>query len=258
MLFFKRILGKSEMERPPERRGNARYAVGATFPLKAAMNAIGRDEIGQLLKSKDGKGWDWEAHILNVSVSGVRIQVPPTMHSHKGDPCVLKLEIENYPLAVPGKLVHVQERRDSFVYGLELEVQDDSKVARAYRQLVELIALGAALKSTKKSAPDKSGYLVEQYGGDEVTTLDVWRDVASREIRAFDFRLRDCRVRGVVGQGGPQFLLNVEGDTPRVPPPAMAAEMKRLFQWVVPNVSEAVPEDVRAVLINSALLSAAE
>lgn len=248
MLFFKRILGKTELDGPPERRGGARYAVGAEFPVKTSLNTVGRDEIGQPLKSKNGEGWDWAGRVINVSRSGARMQVPPTMHSHKGDPCILKLEIEGYQLAVPGTIVHIQERRDSFIYGLQLRTEDDA-IGRPYHQLIELIALGAALKPTQPEALDESsGYLKEQYGGEEFTQLDVWRDAGTRRITAFDFRLRDCRVRGVSGNAAPEYLLNGESGELHAAPPEQRSEIRRLFQWVVPNVSPEVPEDVRAVL----------
>ena len=247
MLFFKRILGVSDTVASTERRGDSRYVVGDSFPLKAVLNTIGRDEIGQPLQSKDGQGWDWTGHLVNLSVAGARMQVPPTMHSHQGDACRLKLEIEGYELIVPGTIAHISERRDSFIYGLQLTPRD-GEVDPPYRQLLELIALGAALKPDKAAAPDKYGHLHERYVGEEFSQLDVWRDLAGQHVIGFDLRLNSCRVRGLVGQVGLEYLLNAEDGTPHPASPEQHAEIKRLFHWVVPNIATAVPADVREFL----------
>jgi hypothetical protein len=247
MLFFKRILGDSNPEIRSDRRGGPRYPVGASFPLKAVLNTVGRDEMGLPLQSKDGEGWDWTGRLINLSPTGARLQVPATMHSHKDDVCRMKFEIEGYELIVPGRIAHITERRDSFVYGIELDTSGP-EVSKPYRQLFELIALGAALKPTKPSQPDDSGYLAEQYAAEEFSTLDVWRAGSDQAVVAFDLRLNDCRVRGLAGETELQFLLKGEEDKPETAPPAQRDEIRRLFQWVVPNLSPEVPEDVRAFL----------
>ena len=127
MLFFKRILGDSTPAIPSDRRGGPRCPVGPTFPLKAVLNTVGRDEMGLPLQSTDGEGWDWTGRLINLSPTGARLQVPATMHSHQDDPCRMKFEIEGYELVVPGRIAHITERRDSFVYG-QLDVSTPATV----------------------------------------------------------------------------------------------------------------------------------
>ena len=247
VLFFKRILGTPQADAPSERRGGNRYAVGARFPMKVILNLQGRDEMGQPLKSQGNAGWDWTGRLINLSVSGARMQVPSTMHAHQGDACQLKFEIEGYQLVLPGRLAHISERRDSFIYGLQLDVGADEH-GQAYRQLVDLVSLGATLKPAKPAERDEtSGYLVEQYIGEEKSRLDVWREYAGRTIVAFDFRLKEWCVRGLLDRPTLEYFVDVNDET-QPAPAAQTAEIQRLFYWVVPNVATEVPADVREFL----------
>jgi len=247
MLFFKRILGSLEADAPPDRRDGIRYPVGVRFPMKVILNTQGRDEMGQLLQSKDESGWDWTGRLINLSVSGARMQVPSTMHSHQGDPCQLKFEIEGYQLVLPGRIAHISERRDSFIYGLQLDISADEH-GQAFRQLVDLVSLGSTLQPAKASTPDEtSGYLVEQYVGEEKSRLDVWREYAGGAIVAFDFRLKEWCVRGLRDRPTLEYFVDVNDET-QPAPEAQTAEIHRLFHWVVPNVATTVPADVREFL----------
>jgi hypothetical protein len=248
MLFFKRILGSREPDAPPDRRVGSRYPVGARFPMKVLLNMQGRDEMGQTLRSKDGTGWDWTGRLVDLSPDGARMQVPPTMLAHEGDACQLKFEIEGYQLALPATLAHISERRDSFVYGLQVDV-GTGEAGVAYRQLLELVALGATLKPVKPSTPDESsGYLVEQYAGEDGSGLEVWREAAGRTVTAFDFRLKECRVRGLHDRAQLEYLVEVGPGTLQPAAASQAAEIHRLFHWVVPNIAKTVPADVREFL----------
>jgi len=252
MLFFKRILGSLEADAPPDRRDGIRYPVGVRFPMKVVLNTHGRDEMGQPLRSKDGTGWDWNGRLIDLSPDGARMQVPATMLAHEGDACQLKFEIEGYQLALPATLAHISERRDSFVYGLQLDV-GTGEAGVAYRQLFELVALGATLKPVKPPTPDKSsGYLVEQYAGEDGSRLDVWRESSGRAVTAFDFRLKECRVRGLNARAQLEYLVEVGPGTLQPAAAPQAAEIHRLFHWVVPNIAKTVPADVREFLQNFA------
>jgi hypothetical protein len=248
MLFFKKILGTAKADAPTERRaGGERYAITPRFPMKTTFNTVGRDEMGHLLQN--GEGRDWSGVLINLSISGARMQVPSTVHAHKGDPCKLKFDLEGYVLVVPAEIAHITHRSDSFLYGMKVHLSDDEN-SQAYRQLIDLVALGAVLKPTKPTQPDEaSGYLVEQYVGEEGCRLDVWRAHAGRSIIAFDFRLRNYRVRGLSDRPTLEYFIDSDEAGTAVPAPAaQAAEIQRLYHWVVPNMAAAVPEDVRSFL----------
>lgn len=247
MLLFKRILAFRKDDSPADRRVGLRYSVSPRFPLKTVLNVIGRDEQGHLLPTSDGRGRDWSGRLVNISSTGARLQVPPTVCSQRGDICVLKLDLEGNQLELPGHIAHVVERRDSIVYGLTLEPVQSAQRA-TYDQLIELIALGATLRPTRPLQPHDAHYLVEQYAGEPGAQLDVWRRYAGRDVAAFEFRLRDYRVRGCAGQAGLEYLPASESADAVPIPPEQSAEIHRLFNWVVPNLPTVVPIDVREFL----------
>lgn len=246
MLFFKRILNVKKAVAPSERRGGGRYAVLPDFPIKTVLNIAGRDEQGQIIKGRDGQGWDWTGQLVNLSASGARIQVPRTLEVLPGDTCTLKIDVQGFELAVPGRIAHRAERRDALVLGVALEIET-SPARLAYRQLVELIALGATLKREKPLQPDGTGYLAEQYAGEPASRLVVWRHLVGREIAAFEFQLKDCTVRGLT-EGTHLQCFTGSGTTARPATGTKGEEILRLYQWVVLNLAPAVPADVRAFL----------
>ncbi len=248
MQFFQRILNfKTAEATPAERRGKQRFAPNAKFPLKAVLNLAGRDDTGAILQNSRGGGWDWSGRLVNFSDHGARMQLPASVSAVKGDACHLKLSLEGYDLDIPSRISNIREQRDSVMYGLTLNITDE-KTQLAYRQLIELVALGSTLKPlTKGPIPDDSGYLVEQFAGDTRSRLSVWREYAGRSLTAFEFLLKDCRVRGAAGRGL-EYLTGSEPAEARRAPSAQTAEIHRLFHWVVPNIAPAVPTDVREFL----------
>jgi hypothetical protein len=248
MLFFKRILDvKKSDTAPSERRGNERYAVLPDFPVKTVINIISRDDFGQPIKTRNGEGTDWTGRLINLSSAGARVQLPRTISALRGDPCLLKIDVQGFELSVPGKVAHVAERRDSFVFGLALNLEA-SPAQLAFRQLVELVALGATLKQVRPPQPDASGYVVEQYAGDPASRLTIWRHLVGREVAAFEFQLKDCAVRGVAGRDGIECFASVDTAHSAPVKGAREDEIQRLYQWVVLNLAAAVPADVREFL----------
>lgn len=247
MLFFKRILDVKKSDTPSERRGGSRYAVLPGFPIKTVLNLVGRDELGQPLPSRDGEGLDWTGRLLNLSATGARVQMPRTVLVERGDACSLKVDVQGYLLAVPGRIAHVAERADSLVFGLALDLAA-SRTAAAYRQLVELVALGSTLRVLRPLQADNSGYLVEEYAGEPASRLLVWRQMVGREVAAFEFQLKDCLVRGLAGRDGVECFPGTEAAGARPATGAKAEEIRRLYQWVVLNLAPAVPADVREFL----------
>ena len=148
---------------------------------------------------------------------------------------------------MPSRIANVREQDESILFGLTLDEADEA-THWAYRQLLELVALGATLKPVNPPPkPDQSGRLEERYEGDTSARLSVWRDQGSRAVTAFEFMLKDCGVRGTAGSGL-EYLTESEPEQARQAPPSQTPEIHRLFQWVVPNLTPAVPADVRKFL----------
>lgn len=243
MLFFKRILDTKKAEAPSDRRGGSRYAVQPGFPVKAILNISGRDDAGRPLKTE---GIDWTGRLIDLSYTGARIQVPRTVMAERGDDCRLKLDVQGYVLVVPASIAHVASRQDSLLFGLALSLEA-SQTGAAFRQLVELVALGSTLKQAKALQPDPSGYMVESYAGEPASRLVIWRHMVGREVAAFEFQLKDCAVRALADRPELEFFAGADSTTRRATG-TKAEEIKRLYQWVVLNLAPGLPPDVRDFL----------
>ena len=247
MLFFKRILKEPEpvVKTVPqvERRSTKRYVINPQFPLKAVLSFIGRDDTGAPM-SKSRHGWNWKGRLIDCSEQGARMELGPTLKVVARDMCDLKLRVEEFELTIPCHIANIREQAEGLVFGLKHDIEDEA-TRNAYRQLLEVLALGSTLKlQFKQAKPDESGYLVEQYVCIRPARLRIWRHPADQSVAAFEFQLKDSLVRAAAGRG----IEYLSGADARPAPPAKAREIQRLFSWVVPNISPVVPEDVREFL----------
>ena len=245
MLLFKRILKQPEMEKPAERRSATRYVVNPSFPIKAVLSFIGRDDTRGPVGVKRS-GWTWKGRLLDCSELGARLQMSSSRKVEARDLCDLKLVVDDFELTVPCHIANIREQADGLLFGLKHDLEDET-IAKAYRQLLEVLALGSTLKAqTKPAQPDASGYLVERYVSDRPSRLCIWRNAKDESIAAFEFQLKDNIVR--VAAGHPVQYMTVAGSSSRTASEAKAREIQRLFNWVLPNLSPAVPADVRELL----------
>jgi hypothetical protein len=250
MLFFKRIL--KEPAPPPvaagkvpavERRRMRRYVVNPQFPLKAVLSSSGRGDTASPT-GQPKPTWKWEGRLINCSTAGARIQMSPANKVGARDLCSLRLMVEEFQLTIPCHISNITEEKEGVVFGLVHDITEEG-TRKAYGQLLEVLALGSTLKlQIKSSEPDATGYLVEHYSSDRPARLTVWRLPAGGGVVAFEFLLKDSLVRVVAGQE----VEYRDASDGRKAPPARALEIKRLFHWVVPNVAESVPEEVRRIL----------
>lgn len=250
MSFFKRILKPPADEpRPvtrPERRGGRRHAINPEFPLQAVLSFAGRDVNGNPAANKRA-AWNWNGRVVDFSAAGARIQLAPSVLAASGDFCDLRLNLEGFALVVPCHITNMRVEREGVFFGLKHDITDEV-TQQAYRQLLEIVALGATLKAkTKTPRPDESGYLVELYASDLPSRLKVWRQEAGQAVAAFEFLLKDSLVRAAKGQAV-EFLAGANAGPGRRISPTQVTEIQRLFHWVVPNLAPAVPGDVREFL----------
>jgi hypothetical protein len=252
MLLSQRILGFPQDEIPADRRLDLRYCISPRFPLRTVLILAGPDDVSVSLPFHEGGGRDWAGRLINISRLGARIQLPPKFAAKIGERCTLKLDLEGHLLQLTGQIAHITERRDSMNVGLLMDPIEPAARA-AYDQFVELIALGATLRPTKPAEPHDDYYLVEQYEGETGTRLNVWRSCTGHAVAAFEFRLRDYRVRGLAGRRELEYLFAtaVDGES-LMASEQQSAEMHQLFHWVVPNLPTIVPADVREFLLQYA------
>ena len=247
MLFFKRILKEPEPAGaavpPVERRSTQRYLVNPLFSIKAVLSFIGRDDTGAPM-SHSRHGWNWKGRLLNCSEQGVRIQMGPTLRVQARDLCDLNLTVDDFQLSVPCHIANIRENAEGPVFGLQHDIEDEG-TWQAYRQLIEVLALGSTLKlHGRTDEPDESGYRVENYVSDRPARLTIWRHPDDASVSAFEFQLKDNLVRAAERQR----LEFLTGAGARPATAAKALEIQRLFSWVVPNLATAVPADVRDFL----------
>jgi hypothetical protein len=256
MLFFKRILKEETPAAPAvpaevaapavERRGEQRYGISADFPLKAVLSFVGRDDTGAPM-SNTRHGWNWKGRLIDCSEEGARLQLGPGIRTETGEPCDLKLSVQDFELCVPCQVINLTEHPDGMVLGLKHVIADAETLA-SYRQLLDVVALASTLKlQSKASQPDASGYLVEVYGGTRPSRLTVWRYPGKGGIAAFELLLKDNLVRAAAGQRV-EFLADIDGTGSQPASSEKCVEIGRLFQWVVPNLPPELPAEVRAFL----------
>lgn len=252
MLLFKRILQEPVPEAEGgtvvqlERRRAPRFPIRPDFPLKAALNVVGRDDTGAPMSSSRN-AWRWKGRLIDLSEQGARIQVGAGVRAHSGDECDLILGVSDFELNVPCHVSNLREHDGGVIYGLKHDIADEATCIN-YRQLLEVVALGSTLKlRAKQTKPDESGYLVEQYASNRPARLTVWRFPRDKSVAAFEFLLKDALVRAGAGNE-PEYLAGTDAAAARPAPLAKAHEIFRLFQWVVRNLAQCVPTDVRLFL----------
>lgn len=253
MLLFKRILKEPEPTASTpavERRSTKRYNISPDFALKAVLSFVPRDDTGAPM-SHSRAGWNWKGRLIDCSEQGVRMQMGPGLKLGLDEPCDLRLTIQDFELTVPCHVTNTSENAEGLVLGLKHDIADEA-TATAYRQLLEVIALGSTLRLQPKAAqPDPSGYLVEVYASNRPSRLTVWRHPANQAVAAFEFQLKDNLVRCAAGHAV-EFMTNLEGTGSRPASSEKCLEIGRLFTWVVPNLAAVVPDDVRAFLQHAA------
>jgi hypothetical protein len=250
MLFFKRILKEPEPAGTPvpavERRAEQRFTINPEFPLKAVLSFVGRDESGAPM-SNTRHGWNWKGRLIDCSEAGARLQLGPGIRIGVGEDCDLKLSVQDFEITVPCRVINVVEEAAGAVIGLKHAIEDRETLT-AYRQLLDVVALGSTLKlESKTSTADDSGYLVEIYAGTRASRLTVWRFPGKRDIAAFEFMLKDNLVRAAAGQQV-EFFADIGGAGSQPASSEKCVEIGRLYQWVVPNLPADVPGEIRDFL----------
>ncbi len=257
MLLFRRILSfKPETVAEQENRRSRRYPVGEGFALKGSLATAGRDPDGQPLRTADGRGRPWGCRIVDMSSTGVSARVASALSAGRGDACTLSLRLEKYELEIPGEIAHFRVGRDFATCGVALRF-DEFMQQKAYLQMLEAVSIGASLKPVPaaKVLQDSPGFRKVQYAGQGDELLSVWQPDGHPAPSAFEFRFHDHYVRGALGEPLKVYGRDDTGDGPiGYSMPALnlsaihAAEVRRLFGWIVPNLSTGIPEAVRSLL----------
>ncbi|MBL9214856.1 MAG: hypothetical protein JNG83_05210 [Opitutaceae bacterium] len=259
MVFFKRILNFKDGGAKDDKRGNARYPIGAAFPIKAKITLAGRDAEGNPRPPEDKSEIDWGGQLIELSSTGASIRLHPSAVAGRGENCCLKLELDHKLFEIDGSVAHYRSNKQYATCGILLKFPD-FQTQKAYRQLMEPIIIGNTFQPVpaKEVKQDAPGLVKEVYAGEETNQLTVWRNETGGQLEYFELIVHDYYVRGTaqtaelsIGyRDGARVGKRVS--TPSIPialPPAPTAEVRQLFQWVVQNLTaKHVPAEVRAFL----------
>lgn len=251
MLFFESILKAVPKTSRNDRRGPPRFNVHPRFPVKVQLKLGGRDPVAKAGRAKKGDGLDWPARLINLSISGARLQLPRAVEARRGDPCRVEFDVHGYLLNLAGSITYQEANQDAQEFGIAIDTPDLATL-RMYEQLVFMVAFGAALQLTEPMHDDDIGYLFERYDGVRASYLKVWRSLDTQEVMAFEFALMDCMVRGQSDRPGVQCFKGADVTTAKAATSGQEAEIRRLYQWVVLNLSPVIPEDVQEFLLSHA------
>ena len=251
VLLFKKILNFKAAGGLGDKRGATRYPVGAKYPLKAKVTLVGRDGEGNVLKADDNRAMDWGGQLVNMSSGGVSMRLHPAAMGERGENCRLKLELDHKLFEIDATIAHFWSGPQYATCGVALKFPD-AHTQKAFRQLVEPVALGAILQplDAKAVEQDAPGLKKEQYVGDEETLLTVWRDGSGKVIEHFELLTHDYFIRGSAQTPGLQigYQEGAKTDSKTNLTPTQLSEVRQLFQLIVPNIPKAVPAEVRAFL----------
>ncbi len=245
MLLFKKILNFKGAAAVGDKRGATRYPVGMKFPLKAKVTLVGRDGEGNILKADDNRAMDWGGQLVNMSSGGVSLRVHPAAMGERGENCRLKLELDHRLFEIDGTLAHVRATAQHVTLGVALTFPD-SHTQKAFRQLVEPVAVGAGLEAVEKVKQDVEGLLKEQYVSDAETALSIWRNAGGDVIEHFELLTHGFYIRG--SAQSPTLQIGAVAGTKAGLTPTQTNEVRELFKLIVPNIPKGVPADVRAFL----------
>lgn len=245
MLLFKKILNFKGGSGLGDKRGATRYPAGAKIPLKAKVTLVGRDGEGHVLKANDARAMDWGGQILNMSTTGVSMRLHPAAMGERGENCRLKLELDHRIFELEGTIAHFWSGPQHATIGIAA-IFPDAHSQKAFRQLVEPVAIGAGLTPVAGVKQDVAGLKKEQYAGEDETVLNIWRDESGTVIQHFELVTHGYFIRGSAQTPGLQIGSHTDPQAKLTP--TQAAEVRQLYLLIVPNVAKAVPVEVRTFL----------
>lgn len=246
MLLFHRIFKfeKAKVAQMAEQRLNQRYAPGAAFPLQAAVELDGRT---------------WPAKVLNLSGNGVGLAVPGAgLAAKAGQDCVVTLTLGMHRQTIPGRVAHTRAHGRDLQAGIGLRF-GDFLVQKAYLQLLQPVAIGQSLRAVPadRVIQNETQVIKQVFRGDYEAVLTVWLEKTfGTPLHSFEFQLHDYFCRADVKAGVLDAYAREEAESfkGKLTNPVFDAagdlqdEIRQLIRWILPNLTPAVPDDVRAFL----------
>jgi hypothetical protein len=223
MGLFKRKNGRQKKETEIavlEKRIDARYKPGADFPVKIT-----------LINNKV-----FEGKIIDLTNEGFSANMDSKPELHAGDIVAARISLIHYHSEVKVRVVRVWVCEDSFHCAFEAFFLSGKHPVQDYLKITLPVIVGSSLREIK--AP--SGNRI--YIGEEQSRLLL---CCGKEedalLTSFEFKMNGFLMRGNVENGKIDILTNNED--------GVSQEEKMLFfHWVVLNLGESVPMDVKNIL----------
>jgi hypothetical protein len=245
VLIFRRIFNfeKAKVEQL-EQRLNQRYTPGAGFPLQVLLSLA---------------PYNWKpAKVLNISGNGLGLLLTKEDKVLNPQAARVQLLLDGHKLEIPAKLAHVRPHEKGVFCGIGLKF-DDFLDQKAYLQLLQPISIGQSLQplAADRIIQNEPQFIKQIYRGEGDSVLIVWLEMTmGTPLHSFEFRMNDYFCRAMMGTGVLEAytLESTESHKAKLSTPVFDTsgdlhdEIRQLFKWIVPNLSSAVPDDVRAFL----------
>ena len=239
MAFFTRILPipRSFLVRLRDERTQARYRVGADFPLLVTVKLGGT------------AGHDAHGRVQEVSAYGLSVHLPPNAAASRNEATIARYDLEGRKLAIPCTVAHHRTYATHVLCGLRLQFADFPQ-QRAWQQIVEAVGLGASFTPVEgRRAPRPSlGLYGRQWRSLKQARLTEWRETGSRKLDHFELLLEDYRIKAWVSDPD----LTIRTASGRAVMPGVETEVRQLILWVVANLPAMVPADLKEFMCRAA------
>jgi len=259
--FFKHILDfkRAALARLRDKRKAARYAVAHTFPAKANISLAETDILGRRSPEDlaPGKRRTWGGALLDISKTGVSLQMPPAAVTLRGERTTLALAIDGQELRLPCTVAHFRSQAGTGYCGLALKFEDDEQ-RKSYLQLLEAVSLSATLVPLKKKVPSRHplGFKAQQFKSVGKLVLTTWRD-GDDQLDSFELMLDGHCLRGELKHPTLAIFAKKGGDRVKTawadPSYGLSRgpenpEVRKLYRWISLNLPKTVPSDARELM----------
>jgi hypothetical protein len=246
VLFFKRIFNfeQAKVAQMAENRLNTRYSPGAAFPLHSYLHL---------------SRYDWKpAKVLNLSGNGIGLLGARESRATAGQDVKVKVVLGQRELVLEGRLAHFEPRPKGVYCGIGFQFTD-FLMQKSYLQLLQPIAIGQSLQpvAAERIVQNEPQFIKQIFRGEGDCVLTVWlAKTLGTPLHSFEFQMHGYFCRADVQSGVLEAYMRESGETHKgkLSNPVfdrtggLSDEIHQLFRWILPNLSAAVPDDVRAFL----------
>ncbi len=235
-----------------ERRKKPRHEISPNFRLKALLSLNSGAEPGS-----SGTWKDWTATLVDLSATGVHVQLSMGAVAFPGDRCRLKLSLGTFKLEVPGVVAHYICDTRSGVCGVQFDFANEG-VEKAFYRVLESVVVGSSIAPVG-AKPDETGRYHEQFAGKNFAKLSAWRPAEGGPVTDVEFRMgRYVITAHRPADAGPYVRPTMkivaaedgEAGAAYVPlTPTHLAEARWQFSLIASNLTPVVPVDIQKFLL---------